>query len=171
MEKRHALEEGVLVSHLYRRFAKSFGEREFAMFEQWIDRYVTNWSNCDGVSTWLIAACDCESAGVGGPAWPVGRNPRIDGSVGRRQCLSSQEAKRGRNTETILHICDLLTGRFRRHGSKRRRLVAEGNVSDRGRARSWNFSRAGGRSAPRLVLRLAAEKMSPKDRRWLMAKG
>ena len=50
------LEEGVIVCHLYRRFAKSCGDREFAMFEQWIDRYVGNWSHCDGVSTWLIAA-------------------------------------------------------------------------------------------------------------------
>jgi 3-methyladenine DNA glycosylase AlkD len=50
------LEEGVIVCHLYRRFAKTCGNREFAIFEHWIDRYVGNWSHCDGVSTWLIAA-------------------------------------------------------------------------------------------------------------------
>ena len=51
------LEEGAIVPHLCRRFAKSCGKREFAMFEQWINRYVRNWAHCDGVSTWLIAAC------------------------------------------------------------------------------------------------------------------
>ena len=27
------------------------------MFEHWVDRYVKNWAHCDGVSTWLLAAC------------------------------------------------------------------------------------------------------------------
>jgi 3-methyladenine DNA glycosylase AlkD len=58
------LEEGGIVCHLYRRFAKSCGEREFAMFERWVDRYVRNWSHCDGVSTWLIAASIANRPGL-----------------------------------------------------------------------------------------------------------
>jgi hypothetical protein len=33
------MEEGVLVCHLYRRFAKQCAGPEFRMFERWIDRY------------------------------------------------------------------------------------------------------------------------------------
>jgi 3-methyladenine DNA glycosylase AlkD len=54
--KSGVLEEGSVVCYVYRRFAKSCDRREFAMFEQWLDRYVRNWSHTDGVSTWLIAA-------------------------------------------------------------------------------------------------------------------
>ena len=42
------LEKGVLVCHLYRRFHKTFGGREFKMFAEWIDRHVTNWAHTDG---------------------------------------------------------------------------------------------------------------------------
>ena len=101
------LEEGVVVTHLYRRFAKSCGEREFRMFEQWVDRYVTNWSNCDGVSTWLIAACIANRPGLADrlAGWTKSKN-----RWKRRSAAVSliQEAKQGRNTETIFHICGLL---------------------------------------------------------------
>lgn len=160
------LEEGVLVTHLYRRFAKSCQEREFAMFEQWIDRYVDNWSHCDGVSTWLIAACIQNRPGLADrlPAWTKSKN-----RWKRRSAAVSliQEAKRGRQTETIFHICDLLLGDaedmvqkgigwlLKETYPKRPREVLE--FLDPWRAR-----------APRLVLRLAAEKMNPRDRRRLM---
>ncbi len=101
------LEEGVIVSHLYRRFAKSCGEREFGMFEHWIDRHVRNWAHCDGVSTWLIAASIVNRPGLADrlPRWTKSKN-----RWKRRSAAVSliQEAKQGRNTETILHICDLL---------------------------------------------------------------
>jgi 3-methyladenine DNA glycosylase AlkD len=160
------LEEGVIVTHLYRRFAKSCGEREFAMFEQWIDRYVTNWSNCDGVSTWLIAASIANRPGLSDrlARWTKSKN-----RWKRRSAAVSliQEAKQGRNTETIFHICDLLlsdTDDMVRKGvgwllketyPKKPREVLQ--FLDPWRA-----------TAPRLVLRLAAEKMTAKDRQWLL---
>ena len=49
-------EEGALVCYVYRRFAKSCGEREFRMFTRWLDRYVHNWGHTDGVSLWLLGA-------------------------------------------------------------------------------------------------------------------
>ena len=78
------------------------------MFEQWIDRYVRNWSHCDGVSTWLIAASIANRPGLGGPAGAPGRNRRIDGSGDRRRFRSSRKPSSGRNTETIFHICGFL---------------------------------------------------------------
>jgi 3-methyladenine DNA glycosylase AlkD len=80
------------------------------------------------------------------------------------------EAKRGKNTEIILHICDLLlrdTDDMVRKGvgwllketyPKRPREVLD----------FFEDRRA---TAPRLVLRLAAEKMTPKHKQWLMFKG
>lgn len=160
------LEEGVLVSHLYRRFAKSCAEREFAMFEQWIDRYVTNWSNCDGVSTWLIAACIQNRPGLADrlAAWTKSKNRWM-----RRSAAVSfiQEAKRGRNTETILHICDLLlddTDDMVRKGVGW--LLKETYPKKPDEVREFLDPRRA--RAPRLVLRLAAEKMTERDRRWLM---
>ena len=98
-----------IVCHLYRRFAKSCSEREFAMFEQWIDRYVRNWSHCDGVSTWLIAASIANRPGL---ADRLARWTKSKNRWKRRSAAVSliQEAKQGRNTETIFHICGLLLG-------------------------------------------------------------
>ncbi len=50
-------EEGVLVCHLWRRYPKPFGSREWDLFAAWIDRYVSNWVHCDDLSSWLISAC------------------------------------------------------------------------------------------------------------------
>jgi 3-methyladenine DNA glycosylase AlkD len=49
-------EEGALVCYVYRRFAKSCGEREFRLFTRWLDRYVKNWGHTDGLSLWLLGA-------------------------------------------------------------------------------------------------------------------
>ena len=162
------LEEGVLVCHLYRRFAKSCGEREFRMFEQWINRYVTNWSNCDGVSTWLIAASIANRPGLADrlAGWTKSKN-----RWKRRSAAVSliQEAKRGRNTEIIFHICGLLLEDnddmvqkgvgwlLKETYPKRPREVLE--FLDGWRSR-----------APRLVLRLAAEKMTEGDRQRLLTR-
>src|SRR5205085_9582549 len=48
------LESGALVCHVYRRFGKQCGAREFAMFEGWINRYVHNWAHTDGIASWLL---------------------------------------------------------------------------------------------------------------------
>ena len=82
--KNGMLEEGVVVTHLYRRFAKSCEEREFRMFEQWVNRYVTNWSNCNSVSSWLIAACIANRPGLA-DRLAAGPSRKIDGSADRRQ--------------------------------------------------------------------------------------
>ena len=47
-------------------------------------------------------------------------------------------------------------------------MAAEGNLSEEAARRFWIFWMAGETRAPRLVLRLAAEKMTEKDRRWLL---
>jgi 3-methyladenine DNA glycosylase AlkD len=162
------LEEGVIVSHLYRRFAKSCGEREFRMFEQWVNRYVTNWSNCDGVSTWLIAACIANRPGLADrlAAWTKSTN-----RWKRRSAVVSllQEAKQGRNTETIFHVCGLLLDDTDDMVQKGVGWVLKETYPKRPRE-VLDFLEDWKTRAPRLVLRLAAEKMTEKDKRWLLTK-
>lgn len=161
------LEEGALVCHLYRRFAKSCEEREFRMFEGWIDRYVSNWANCDGVSTWLIAASIANRPGLADrlAAWAKSKN-----RWKRRSAAVSliQEAGRGRQTETIFHVCELL---MLDHDD----MVQKGvgwllKVTYPKKPREvLDFLERWRSRAPRLVLRLAAEKMTLTHKRWLMA--
>lgn len=160
------LEEGVLVAHVYRRFAKSCAQREFRMFEQWVNRYVRNWSHCDGVGTWLIAASIANRPELAGKLvpWTNSKN-----RWKRRAAAVSliQEAKHGRSTETILQISDLLL-------NDRDDMVRKGvgwllkETYPKRPREVLSLLDPHQASAPRLVLRLAAEKMSEKDRRWLL---
>ncbi len=160
------LEEGVIVSHLYRRFAKTCGEREFAMFERWIDRYVRNWSHCDGVSTWLIAASIANRPGLADrlAAWTKSKN-----RWKRRSAAVSliQEAKQGRNIETICHICDLLLADADDMVRKGVGWLLKETYPKRPRE-VLQFLDPWRAKAPRLTLRLAAEKMTATDRQWLL---
>lgn len=163
------LEEGAIVCHLYRRFAKSCGEREFRMFEHWINRYVRNWSHCDGVSTWLIAASIANRPGLADrlAGWTKSKN-----RWKRRSAAVSliQEAKQGRNTETIFHICDLLLNDADDMVQKGVGWLLKETYPKRPRE-VLDFLDPWRTRAPRLVLRLASEKMTERDRRWLLAKG
>ncbi len=162
------LEEGVVATHLYRRFAKSCDEREFRMFEQWVNRYVTNWSNCDGVSTWLIAACIANRPGLADRLahWTKSKN-----RWKRRSAAVSliQEAKQGRNTETIFHVCGLLLNDSDDMVQKGVGWVLKETYPKKPREVS-DFLDPWRSRAPRLVLRLAAEKMTEEDRRRLLTR-
>ncbi len=162
------LEEGVIVNHVYRRFSKDFGEREFAMFEKWLNRYVKNWAHCDGLAGWLLAGA-------------IRNQPRLIEKLApwtksknrwtRRAAAVAllQEAKAGRNTESIFEICTMLqrdTDDLLQKGvgwilkeayPKKPREVVE--FLDDWRA-----------TAPRLLLRIAAEKMTARDRKWLLTR-
>lgn len=160
------LEQGVIVSHLYRRFASSCGEREFDMFEKWIDRYVRNWSHCDGVSTWLIAASIANRPGLADrlAQWTKSKN-----RWKRRSAAVSliQEAKQGRNTETIFHICDLLLKDADDMVRKGVGWLLKETYPKKPRE-ALQFLDHWRATAPRLTLRLAAEKMTAKHREWLL---
>jgi 3-methyladenine DNA glycosylase AlkD len=162
------LEEGGIVCHLYRRFAKSCGEREFAMFEQWVDRYVRNWSHCDGVSTWLIAASIANRPGLADrlAGWTKSKN-----RWKRRAAAVSfiQEAKQGRNTETIFHICGLLLDDSDDMVQKGVGWLLKETYPKKPRE-TLEFLDGWRTRAPRLVLRLAAEKMNERDRRRLLTR-
>jgi 3-methyladenine DNA glycosylase AlkD len=162
------LEEGGIAILIYRAFAKQCGEREFRLFERWIGRYVRNWAACDGVASWLLAAC-------------LGNEPaliaELDGWVRaknrwkRRAAAVAllQEAKRGRNTAAILRV----TGALLRDPDD---MVQKGvgwvlkEAYPARPAAVMKFLLPRAARTPRLVLRLAAEKMSAPDRARLLGR-
>lgn len=160
------MEEGSIVCYVYRRFAKSCGEREFGMFERWVDRYVKNWGHCDGVSTWLVAACIENKPALAEklPAWTKSKN-----RWKRRAAAVSlvYEARRGRSTGMILRIAALLKHDDDDMVQKGLGWMLKETYPHKPREviRFLDDWRA---DAPRLVLRLAAEKMTAKDRQWLL---
>lgn len=160
------LEEGSIVCYVYRRFAKSCHEREFVMFERWIDRYVKNWGHCDGVSTWLLAACIANQPPLAErlSAWTQSKN-----RWKRRSAAVSlvYEARRGRSTAMIFQIAARLKQDADDMVQKGLGWMLKETYPKKPREviRFLDDWRA---DAPRLVLRLAAEKMTSKDRQWLL---
>jgi 3-methyladenine DNA glycosylase AlkD len=154
------LEEGVLAAHLYRRFRSSCGQCEWKLFERWIDRYVHNWAHCDAVASWLLAACigNVPSLKAELPAWTR------SGNLWKRRAAAVallQEAKHGRSPEDILRIASIT-------GKDEETMVQKGA--------GWLLKVAYAKRPetiveflrevhfPRLVVRYAAEKMTPSDR-------
>ncbi len=160
--KQRKLEPGVLVCHVYRRFAKSCGVREFDLFEGWLDRYVTNWAHTDGLSSWLLAAC------IGNvpelrhrlPPWAKSNN-----RWKRRSAAVSllQEAKHGRHLKDVLAMAASLL-------KDRDDMVEKGvgwllKEAYPARPREVvEFLEKRGHEATRFTLRYAAEKMTATDR-------
>ena len=161
------LEEGAVVCYVYRRFSSECGEREFRLFESWLDRHVQNWSHCDGVASWLVAAsvANCPQLLTKLIPWTNSKN-----RWKRRAAAVSliQEAKRGKNTQSIFRICDLL----RRDEDE---MVQKGvgwllkETYPRRPREVLQFLKDWRATAPRLVLRYAAEKMTAKHRKWVLA--
>ena len=155
-------EEGNLAIYLYRHFRKQCASCEFHLFEKWIDRYVNNWGHCDGVAHYLISASienEPELASLL-PPWTASAN-----RWKRRAAAVSlvHAARRGAHTALILEIAE-------------RMLPDEDDLVRKGVG--WllkeayaakprevvRFLKLRSRQTPRIVLRIAAEKMSPADR-------
>lgn len=162
------LEEAGVAVYVYRRLAKNFGAREFKLFERWLDRYVDNWANCDGLSTWLIAAAlanapECIPRLA---IWARSRN-----RWKRRAAITSllQEAKQGRRTAEILEIAEALLDDGDDLVQKGLGWTLKEAYPKRPREIVEFLKRAGARPS-RLVLRIAAEKMSARDRQTTLSR-
>jgi 3-methyladenine DNA glycosylase AlkD len=148
--------------YVYRRFGNQCGSCEFKLFERWIDRYVRNWAHCDGVASWLVAAAIANEPALIPQLFVWTRSPN---RWKRRAAAVSliQEAKQGRNSAAIFEVAGLLVEDpddmvqkgvgwlLKETYPKKPKELMEFLESWRGRA-------------PRLVLRLAAEKMGSRDR-------
>lgn len=162
------IEECSIAILVYRRFQKSCGAHEFRLFEGWIDCYVHNWANCDGVSSWLLAAAVANEPDL------IARLPAWTGSPNRwkrRAAIVSllQEAKQGRHTREIIDIATLLLGDPDDMVRKGVGWVLKEAYPKRPRE-IVDFLAPVAAGVPRLVLRLAAEKMSGRDRAIVLAR-
>jgi 3-methyladenine DNA glycosylase AlkD len=158
-------QEWALACYVYRRFARSCGVAEFRLFERWLNRHVDNWGACDSLASWLLAACIANQPELSSdlPGWTRSRN-----RWKRRAAAVALvwEAKRGRSTERIFEVAALLIADaddmvrkglgwlLKETYPKKPRLVV-----------SFLLARP---DAPRLVVRYAAEKMTPADRERVM---
>jgi 3-methyladenine DNA glycosylase AlkD len=156
------IETGALACYTYRRFAKSFGGREFRLFERWLDRYATNWSHCDGLSVYLLAPAIAKVPQLARelPAWTKSKN------TWRRRAAAValvKEAQHGRHLALIFEVAAALANDPEDLVQKGAGWLLKVAYS----AHPYEiveFLKAHGASWPRLVLRYAAEKMTAKDR-------
>lgn len=161
------LESGTLICHVYRRFAKVGAECEFHLFEKWLDRYVRNWAHCDGVSSWLLAACIANQPELRHQIVPWTSSPN---RWKRRAAAVSLlwEAKRGRHTSFIFDIAERLLPVRDDMVEKGVGWVLKESYPARP-AETLGFLMAQRAVASRLTLRYAAEKMPPAVRASLLA--
>ena len=161
------IENGALACYTYRRFSKTFGEREFRLFDSWLDRYVKNWAHCDGLSVYLLAPAIAKAPGLARefPQWTTSKNRW------RRRAAAValvKEAGRGRQFDLICTIAQALAN-------------DPEDLVQKGAGWLWKvaypprpqevvaFLQEYGKHWPRLVLRYAAEKMTPQDRATILS--
>jgi 3-methyladenine DNA glycosylase AlkD len=58
------LEEGILVTHLARKWAKTTTEAEIRICGDWMESYVTNWAQCDNLCLHWIALAIAKDPGL-----------------------------------------------------------------------------------------------------------
>lgn len=159
-------EEGALVCYVYRRFGKQCGAREFALFTRWLDRYVDNWGHTDGLSLWLLGASIANDPALIGEleAWTRSKN-RWKRRASAVALVPS--ARRGLHTGEIFRIAAPLI-------PDDDDMVRKGvgwllkETYPKKPAETMQFLAPFRATAPRLVLRYAAEKMSAADRARLL---
>ncbi len=156
------LEEAGIAILIYRRRAKLCGAREFRLFERWIDRYVHNWANCDGVASWLLAASIGNEPGLIAELDNWVRSPN---RWKRRAAMVAllQEAKQGRNSAAIFRIAGALLEDPDDMVQKGVGWVLKETYPKKP-AEAMRFLLPRAARTPRLILRLAAEKMTAPDR-------
>ena len=161
-------EEGALVCYIYRRFAKTCGEREFRLFTKWLDRYVKNWGHTDGLSLWLLGASIANEPSLIGDldVWTGSKN-----RWKRRAAAVSlvPSARRGLHTREIIRIAKPLI-------PDEDDMVRKGvgwllkETYPKKPIEVMRFLMPHRAQTSRVVLRYAAEKMSTADRARLLAR-
>ncbi|HEY3738655.1 MAG TPA: DNA alkylation repair protein [Bryobacteraceae bacterium] len=163
------IESGNLACYLYRRFSKTFREREFHLFELWLERYATNWGHCDGLSVYLLAPSIAHVPELAQElvAWTKSKN-----QWKRRGAAVAlvKEAHHGRHTNLIFKIASSLANDPEDLVQKGAGWLLKEAYPPRPRE-VVQFITKHKKHWPRLVLRYAAEKMSPQDKRAILTMG
>ena len=100
-------EEGMLVIYLARRFTRGCGACEWKLWERWIDRYVSNWAHCDGISMHLLGAALAHDPSLAAQleSWTASPN------LWKRRAAAAalvREARKGRHKALINRILNAL---------------------------------------------------------------
>jgi len=161
-------EEGSLACYVYQRFANQCGAREFRLFTGWLDRYVNNWGHTDALSCWLLGASIANDASLIGKlhAWTRSKN-RWKRRASAVTMVPS--ARRGLHTDEIFTIAAPLIPDGDDMVQKGVGWLLKETYPHR-RAEVVKFLLPRREDAPRLVLRYAAEKMTPADRARVLAR-
>ena len=160
------MEDGLLACYIYQRFMKHCGKAEFALFESWIDNYVSNWAHCDSIAPTLLAACIANEPAL---MRQLTKWTKSSNRWKRRAAAVAllREGKAGRNTEFLFAIADQLIDDsdemvqkgvgwlLKETYPKQPRLCMEFIIPRLDRM-------------PRLMVRYAAEKMSAADQATVM---
>ena len=161
------MEGGAIVCYVYRRFARQCGAAEFRLFERWINRYVSNWAHCDGVSSWLLAACIANDPSLIPRLTPWTRSKN---RWKRRAAAVAllQEAKQGRHAREIFAIASALRDDPDDMVQKGVGWLLKETYPKKPAELVRLLSRWTG--APRLMLRYACEKMTPEHRAAVLSR-
>ena len=139
-----------------------FRSCEFHLFEKWIDRFVRNWAHCDGVASFLIAGTLENEPDLLTDLLPWTSSKNL---WKRRAAAVSLiwEGRKGRHTAEILEVAEAL----RRDPEVMVQKGVGWLLKDAYPAKPKEvvaFLRPRAAETPRLVLRIAAEKMTARDR-------
>jgi len=159
---------GAVVCYLYRRFARQCGAREFKLFTGWLDRYVDNWGLTDGVSLWLLGASIANDPSLIDrlDAWTKSKN-RWKRRAAAVALVPS--ARRGLNTNAIFRIAHPLMTDEDDMVQKAAGWLLKETYPKKPRE-TVKFLTPWRDKAPRLTLRYAAEKMTAKDRAFVLSR-
>jgi 3-methyladenine DNA glycosylase AlkD len=165
---RGRMEEGSLVCHVYKRFAKKFGGEDFRVFERWLDTYVNNWGHTDGVSCWMFAGAIANDPALVSRLRPWTRSKN---RWKRRAAAVSlvPSARKGLHTGEILDIASRLLEDPDDMVQKGVGWLLKETYPKKSKE-VMRFLLPWRDRTTRLVLRYAAEKMTPEDRARVLAK-
>jgi len=155
-------EEGALAIYVYDRFSRQCGACEMKLFERWMNRYVTNWAHCDGVCAWLVAASIRNDPRLIPQLHPWTQSANRWMRRGAAVALV-RSARRGEHTASILKIAGILLRDPDEMVQKGVGWLLKETYSPKP-AQLMRFLKTRTKGTPRLVLRLAAEKMTARDR-------
>lgn len=160
-------EGGAIVCYIYKRFAKTCGAREFRLFTQWLNRYVSNWGHTDGLSLWLLGASIANEPALIG---------KLDGWTGSKNRWKRRaaavalvpSARRGLHTREIFRIAEPLMPDEDDMVRKGVGWLLKETYPNKP-AEVMRFLMPRRAQTSRLVLRYAAEKMTVEHRTRLLA--
>ncbi len=155
-------EAGGLAVEMYRRWLRECTPVQFRMFGRWLERFASNWAHCDSIGMYLTAPMIERDPELIGQLSAWARSPRRWKRRGAAVSLV-REGRRGRNLPAVLEIAALLVTDPDEMVQKGAGWLLKEAHTGHGRPVVEFLVRIKCRT-PRLVLRYAAEKMSPADR-------